>query len=221
MKKISIYLTTAIIMTVLLAPPAFAWRSVRTGQKNFERAWSAYILKKQDKADKYFTKSAEGFGIALKEYPPSRTAMFPSNLAMAGISFYYAGQYQQCIDTMDKAAYKDDKIWEAYIYTALSYARTDNNDETIKYLKAYIKSAPMQSMLSNEVKKQTTNLETNSGTLTAAADALDAAAFKQFNYNINLQGNNITNFNNQCTGSYWWRNNRSPCEQSRFPTRDN
>lgn len=221
MKKHLISLTAIVILSAMLAQPALAWRSVRTGQKNFERAWSAYHFKRQDKATGYFTDAADGFGKALKEYPPSRTAMFPSNLTMAGISFYYAGQYDQCIDAMGKAVYKDANIWEAYIYAALSHARLGNLDDTVKDLKAYIKSSPTQAMLSNDVKQQITDLETASATLPVAADSLEAALYKQFNYNTNLQKNNISNLNDLCSGSFWWRSNKSPCEQSRFPKNNN
>lgn len=204
------------VMATLFATSAFAWRSVRTGQKNFERAWSAYLFRRADNAQKYFTKAADAFGSALAEKPPSRTTMFASNLAMAGISFYHAGRYQDCIDAMDKAKRKERKLWEAYLFAALSHARLGDKAQTIESLKAYINTSPTQPILSSEVNRQLTDLETDSGTVGAAADVLDKAAFEQFENNMKFTGRAASNPNERCNGNYWWRTNRTPCSEKQY-----
>ncbi|QJB55257.1 tetratricopeptide repeat protein [Pseudodesulfovibrio sp. zrk46] len=222
MKTRNIAIAALIIATaVLAAHPAFAWQSVRVGQKNFERAWSAYSFKRYDKANEYFATSADAFAKALKEYPPSRTVMFPSNLTMTGISMYHAGRYQECIKVMAKAQYKDDTIMETYLFTALSYARLGNKDETTSWLEKFIKSYPMQRTIAAEANRQLTDLQTGSPDLKAVADAIDAAAIAQFQSNRVSTGNTLNAPNEQCNGNYWWRNYRAPCESSKFPQNSN
>lgn len=154
MKKTVVILVGLILAVVVLLSQAYAWRSVRTGQKNFERAWSAYLYKRAEKANEYFAKSADAFGLALAENPPSRTTMFTSNLTMAGISSYYAGRYDQAIDAMGKAIYKDDTIWEGFFYTALSYARKGDKAKTLEFMERYMRAHPSQPILSGEIRKQ-------------------------------------------------------------------
>lgn len=209
MKKQLTFIITIILTVSLLSSTAFAWRSVRTGQKNFERAWSALHFQRMDRAMEYFSKAAESFGQALAEQPPSRTTMFASNLTMAGMSLYYAGRYQECVDTMDKATSKDKRIWEGYLYKALSLASMEDKEGTIKALTAYIQSSPGQPILSSTVMKQLTDLETDSGSLAEAIPAIENAAVSQFENNYNLQIS--PNENNQCSGQYWWRYNKAPC----------
>ncbi len=216
MKKILGVLLGAALVIVLLTPSAQAWRSVRTGQKNFERAWSAFLFKRSDKATEYFGKAADAFGLALAENPPSRTTMFPSNLTMAGISAYYAGRYDQAINALDKAIYKDDTIWEAFLYTALSHARQGDKAKTVEYLERYLKSNPSQPILSNVVQKQLTDLQTDSGPLDGVAPALEEAAFRQFDNNVTFKGRNTSNDAGQCNGTFWWRNSKAPCSQGRI-----
>ena len=211
MKKSIIILLGAALAVVLLFPPAHAWRSVRTGQKNFERAWSAYLFKRQDRADEYFAKAADAFGQALAENPPSRTTMFVSNLTMAGISMYYAGRYDQAIDAMDKAIFKDDSVWEPFVYTALSHARKQGAPETVEFLKRYLKTNPGQPILSAEVQKLLAGLENGSASPDAAAEALENALLQQFINNINFTGRNPSSVDGLCDSPFWWRNNRAPC----------
>lgn len=216
MKKTIGVLLATVLAIVLLIPSAHAWRSVRTGQKNFERAWSAFLFKRSDKAMEYFGKAADAFGLALEENPPSRTTLFPSNLTMSGISAYYAGRYDQVIEALDKAIYKDDTIWEAYLYTALAYARQGDKAKTVEFLERYLKANPSQPILSNAVQKQLTDLQTDSGPLDSVAPALEAAAFRQFSNNVTFSNRDGSNDAGQCNGPFWWRNNRAPCNQNRI-----
>jgi len=217
-KSIIILLGTVLAVTMILSA-AYAWRSVRTGQKNFERAWSAYLFERTDKATEYFSKAADAFGLALAENPPSRTSMFASNLTMAGISSYYAGRYDQAIDAMDKAIYKDDTIREAYLYTALSNSRKGDKSKTLEFLTKYIKSHPTQSILSNSVQAQLTDLETDSGPLDAVAPAVEAAAYRQFINNVNFSGDDQGSVNSLCNSPFWWRSNRAPCSHNTLVNR--
>ncbi len=211
MKKQLAFITALFLITTMLTSTAFAWRSVRTGQKNFERAWSALHFKRMDNVDKYFTKAAEAYGQALAEKPPSRTTMFASNLTMAGMSLYYADRYQECVDAMDMAVKKDDRIWEGFLYKGLSLAAMDEKEEAVKAFIAYMKSSPGQPILSSAVEKQITDLETDSGTLTTAIPIIEKAAVDQFQNNVTLQ--NTPRESEQCSAMYWWRYNKAPCTE--------
>lgn len=209
MKKRLTVLIAAVLIVVVSASSAFAWRSVRTGQKNFERAWSAYILNRPDMAKQYYARAADAFGEALAENPPSRSAMFASNLTMAGMSLYHVGRYQEAVAAMDKAASKDTRNWEAYLFKGLSYAAMDNKAEAIKAFTAFVQCSSGESIISNEVSKQLVNLETDSGSLGKAAAAIGAASDEQYHANFNRQTPSSTN--EECNGTYWWRYNREPC----------
>lgn len=209
MKKHLTPLLIVIVATTVFASSAFAWRSVRTGQKNFERAWSAYLFKRPDRADKYFTKAANAFGEALAENPPSRTTMFASNLTMAGMSLYYAGRYQEAVDAMDKARSKDRRIWETYLFSALAYASMQDKGEAIKSMEAFLNASPGQPILSNAVQHQLTDLQTDSGTLETAVTVIEKATAQQYENNYTLT--NTPNPAERCNGNYWWRYNKAPC----------
>ena len=214
MKKTIIILLGAVLAVALFLPSAHAWRSVRTGQKNFERAWSAYLFKNQDRADQYFAKAADAFAQALAENPPSRTTMFVSNLTQAGMSMYYAGRYDQAIDAMDKAIFKDDSVWEPFIYTALSQARKGDAREAVIFLKRYLKANPNQPFLSDEVQKQIEGVEEKGASIEDAAAALDGVLLQQFINNLNFRGRNPGSVDGLCEGRFWWRYNRAPCAQN-------
>lgn len=109
------------------------------------------------------------------------------------------------------AVRKDSRIWEGYLYSGLSYAAMDEKTETINALTAYIKSSPGQPILSNAVKKQLTDLETDSGSLADALSVIEKAAEDQFENNYALQ--NSPNERNQCSGQFWWRYNKAPCSE--------
>jgi tetratricopeptide (TPR) repeat protein len=214
MKKTPIILTIALLAAAVLAPcTAGAWTSVRTGQKNFERAWSAYVFRRPDMAAKYFARAADAFGAGLAEDPPSRTTMFPSNLTMAGMSLYYAGRYQEVAAPMEKVMAKDDRIWEAPLYAALASARLGDAAGTIRLFKLYLESSPTQSILSGVVKRQLDALETGSPSLADVVAAVEQAAFDQFDANINQSIGRTSNAQDECDGIYWWRFNRSPCAE--------
>jgi len=216
-KKIAILLTLSLTI-FLLTPSAFAWRSVRTGQKNFERAWQAYTYLQQDKAVEYFKTSADAYAKALAADPPSRTARFASTLAMAGISFYYAGRYAECIEAMETAHRKEKRIWEANLFIGLSHARLGEKAKAIESLNAYLESLPSQRILSNSVTEQIKDIEGDSTSLADAADHIDKATTSQFVDNINFNHSPRTSNPSieRCSGTYWWRNNRAPCESTGY-----
>ncbi|MEF2230809.1 MAG: hypothetical protein V3571_07760 [Pseudodesulfovibrio sp.] len=213
MKKIFFLCLAGLLVAALFVPDSHAWISARMGQKSFERAWNAFLSKRADDARQYFYKAADAYGLALDENPPSRTTMFPSSLTMAGISAYYGGRYELSVTAMGKAIEKDDSIWEAYIYTAMSKARMDDKAGTIDFLEQYLKSNPGQSILSNEVQKQLTDLQTNSGSLDQAAPALEDAVFRQFSNNFTFVNRTANDPAGLCDGTFWWRYNKAPCDR--------
>jgi len=215
MHRITITILTAILLLATVAP-AQAWRSVQNGDKNFERAWRTYSSRQTDKADGYFARSAEAYSDALKDDPPSRTARFPSTLAKAGISFYYAKRYQECVNTMKLTLTRDKRMWEPALYTALSYARLGDSENTIKTLQNFVTSLSSQRIISDAAVIQIKALETGTATLDSAADALDAATQQQFIENINRNNSprDIGLTAERCNGTYWWRRNMAPCHSS-------
>jgi len=212
MRKMLILIAAVIFAAALYSADSHAWISARTGQRNFERAWSAFMSKQSDTAMEYFAKSADAYGLALDENPPSRTTTFPSNLVMAGIAGYYAGRNDQVLEAMGKALDKDDSIWEGYIYSALAYARMNDKAHAEEFLEKYIKSNPSQSILSSEVLRQISNLD-DGAVVTNVVSPLENALFDQFHNNVVFVGNRSDDPSGMCGGAYWWRNNRQPCDK--------
>lgn len=213
--KRSIIVLTVLLSLTMLACSAHAWRSIRTGQKNFERAWSSWLYKRPDKAAEEFSKAADAFAAALAEVPPSRTTEFPSNLTMAGISLYFAGRYEQCYSPMEMAARKDRTIWEALLIPAMASARLGDKEATAKYLDAYLQSPSDQFVINSEAVKQQQALKAGSANLDAMADALEAAMLQQILRNVNTVGRRAPLPVNQCNGQFWWRYSRKPCHDER------
>ena len=218
MNKYTTPLLVFIFAFVLFGPPAFAWKEVRTGQRNFERAWQAYTSSQPDKANKFFKVAATAYAEALAADPPSRTARYASTLTMAGISFYYAGRHEECIDAMGLAYKKENKVWEANLFIGLSNARLGDKARAVEFLNLYLQSMPSQRILSSSVTQQLKNLETGSGSLSDSV--------KQIEKVLPLQFINNTTFNNaprssnpsfeRCGGSFWWRKNKAPCSGSGY-----
>lgn len=218
-KQLSIILVVITTIT-LLASCAFAWRSIRTGQKNFERAWRAYLSQQPEKAADYYVKAADAFGQALAETPPSRSTMFPSNLAMAGMSLYNAGQYEASINAMEMAAKKDKNLWESYLYAGLSQAQLGNASEAVNGLNAYLDAAPAQAILSAEVEKQITALEAGPTRMDSNIAALEKAMLAQSMRNYTFSKRMPPNSSlEHCSGQYWWRYNKAPCDANSTPLR--
>ncbi|MFH1914457.1 MAG: hypothetical protein ABIK45_09320 [Pseudomonadota bacterium] len=212
MKKTQIALLMALLTAALLVPsPATAWVSVRTGQKNFERAWLAYTSRRFDQANQHFVKAADAFGAGLAEDPPSRTAMFASNLTMAGMSLYYAGRYAEVGAPMHKVMDKENRVWEAPLYAALAAARLGDKATTVDLLTRYLKTSPTQPILSAEVRRQLDALDSGAPPLAQVTEAIDGAAFEQFDNNINFVGSRGGEMQEYCDGIYWWRSNKQPC----------
>ncbi|MUM78667.1 hypothetical protein GKC30_13585 [Pseudodesulfovibrio sp. F-1] len=212
MKKKQTILLIALLAVALLAPlPAMAWSSVRTGQKNFERAWLAYTFRRFDQASQHFAQAADAFAAGLAETPPSRTTLFASNLTMAGMSLYYAGRYAEVATPMKRVMDREKRVWEAPLYAALAAARLGDKSSTIALLDAYLKTSPGQPILSAEVSRQLDALESGQPPLTQVAQAIEEAAFAQFDGNINRLSDRRESTSQSCDGNYWWRNNRQPC----------
>jgi len=212
MKKQQTILLIALLAAALMAPvPAMAWSSVRTGQKNFERAWLAYTFRRFDQASQYFARAADAFGAGLAETPPSRTTMFASNLTMAGMSLYYAGRYAEVAAPMKRVMDRENRVWEAPLYAALAAARLGDKATAVDLFTRYLKTSPGQPILSAEVSRQLDVLESGAPSLTQVAQDIEQAAFAQFDNNINLISDRRESTSQACDGNYWWRNNRQPC----------
>lgn len=213
LKNRSLICLVTVLACVMLASSAFAWQSVRTGKKDFERGWRAYLSKQPQKAAGYFAESADAFGQALAEDPPSRTAMFASNLTMAGMSMYFAGRYEKSVSIMQMVAEDDDSIWESYIMAALSQGRLGHADSMEEGLDAYLDAAPAQSVLSNMVQKQQTALEKGETTPENAVAAIEKSMRKQFVKNYTFSRRSIHEGKEHCSGSFWWRYYKAPCSR--------
>ena len=215
-QTIVILLTAALLISA--AVPALAWRSVRAGDKNFERAWRAYTSKQTDKANRYFTDAADDYGQALKEDPPSRTTRFPTTLIKAGISFYQAKRYLECVDTMKLTHRRNERIWEADLFSALAYARLGDSEKTLKELALFMEALSSQRLITSAVTVQVKGLEDGSISLDSAANTLESVTQQQFvkNVSINNSPQKSTIPNERCTGNYWWRYNATPCNSGGF-----
>ncbi|NDV18536.1 hypothetical protein GO013_03770 [Pseudodesulfovibrio sp. JC047] len=217
-KTTTILLTAALVLATAI--PAQAWRSIQNGDRNFERAWRAYTSRQTDKATGYFTKAADLYAEGLNQDPPTRTARFPSTLAKAGIAFYAAGRYQECIETMKLTLTRDDRMWEPALYTALSYARLGDAEKTKEELHHFVTRLSSQRFISDMVTKQITELEAGTTSLDAAADALDSVTQYQFieNINRNYSPRDVGLATERCNAAYWWRRNMEPCSASGIVT---
>jgi len=217
MHKYTTALLTVALAFTLLSAPAFAWQAVRSGQKSFKRAWRAYTSLQQDKATMYFKKAATSYAKALAADPPSRTARFASTLTMAGMSFYYAGQLDACINAMHLASSKNKKIWEAYLFTGLSHARQGDKAKTVEFLNRYLESRPSQRILSNSVTQQIENMEADSGSLDDAVTQIEKSTMSQYVDNIIHTNTRSSNPSiERCSGAYWWRKYKAPCSETGY-----
>jgi tetratricopeptide (TPR) repeat protein len=200
-------------MALFLTSACPAAASARGGDRNFERAWRVFSNSQTDKAVEYFKKAAQEYAQALQEDPPSRTMRFPSTLIKAGISFYYAGDYDQCVKTMKLAVRKDERIWEADIYTALSQARQGDADAALKSLGLFLDSMSSQRFITNEVVSQMPGMKDGSVPLANGMELIEQSVQRQIVDNVvktkNRRAGPIPK--EQCSGPYWWRMSASPC----------
>lgn len=213
MKTRSLTILFIVSLCFLLTTTASAWRDTRMGDRNFERAWSAYMFKRTDAAKQYFTKAANSYAEGLAQNPPPRSALFVSTLVKSGMSFYFADQFEQCVKTMGMAMEKDKRIWETYLFSALAQAALGNKDQTIAMLKQYQRVEPYQPRISNALGKQFSDLEAGSVSLEEARQIIEAATQDQFINNMTVTGQGAATGKEQCNGNYWWRNNKAPCER--------
>ncbi|QGY38774.1 hypothetical protein GM415_01015 [Pseudodesulfovibrio cashew] len=215
MNKI-VLLLVALIATVVLSLSALAVSPVRSGEKNFERAWKSLMTRNADKAAQYFGTAADAFAEALAGDPPSRTTRFPSNLTKAGMSLYYAGRYKESIDALNRIPEREKDMWEAALYRALSYGRLGDREAMVRWLNIYLDLYPSQPILSSEVQRQLDGLDSGSAAPDAAAAALDDSAIKQFRNNVLVKQKGSLAGPENCNGAFWWRNYRAPCTQKQF-----
>lgn len=212
------FLAILLATITILCAPAQAWLSVRTATRNFERAWSAAMSKRDDAAREYFQRSADAFGQALAENPPSRTTTFLSNLAMAGMSLYEAGRYRESVEAMAMARNEDrgQDAWEVPLYLGLARGQLGERKEMMDALQSFLDIQVYQPMLSNAVSRELAALEQGTATPEAAAGAIHAAAMAQFDYNVNIDTLRNDRPDSACNGRFWWRTNAEPCSHKTF-----
>lgn len=205
-------------LTILaLALPALA-DSVYTGDRNFERAWRVYVTRNNPKAEEYFTAAARAYAAALQKDPQERTMRFQSSMVKAGISMYFAGDYDLCIKTLTQAQGKKDKIWDAALFTALAQGRKGDTDATLKAFDKFLDANPSQRYITTEMAKVLPGVKDGSVKLADAIDGIERETQRQFVNNVNRYNhlNGTIPASEACSGAYWWRKNISPCSQDMF-----
>lgn len=216
-KYISIVMVAALVL--LVASPVWAWKDVRTGARNFEKAWQAYTSLMDDKARGHFVVAADAFAKGLNADPTSRSARQSSNLTMAGISFYMVGRYAESVDAMNMAYRVENKMWEANLFIGLSWLRQGDKTKGLEFLQKYLESMPSQRILSNMVAKQMGEMNDGVTDLDEAAANIDKAVQLQFIHNISLNYSpcSLSPSTEQCRGPYWWRRNSARCDLTSCP----
>ena len=208
----------ALILAVAAVLAACSTPPVKTADKNFERAWLAYTTLRTDKAYEYFAEAADYYEKALSLDPPSRVAQYPSSRVKAGMSYYFAGRYAQCIESMLASRRAGDRIWEADLFTGLAHARQGDRDNAIGNFALFLEGLPPVRTLFEIVRSQIAALETGAD-LDESADLLEKAVQEQVvtDIRVTVSPNTIVPISERCDGTFWWRHNKQPCSASRDP----
>lgn len=209
-------LIIALIAIVVMALPSQALSPVRLGEKNFERGWLRLVDNSRDAANDHFSTGADAFAEALAQDPRSRSTNFDSNLTKAGMSFYYAGRYDESIKAMAEVYNEKTTLWESAIYPATAYAFLGDKTKTLEWLKVFHNMYSGQHDIANTAVRVIKDLEKGNMDVRQAAATLDKALTMQFIRNVGLKGQNHVFGNEKCSGSYWWRFNRKPCKRKRL-----
>lgn len=212
MRKISLILLAVIVLLTTVAPTT---ASVSGGDREFERAWRVFTARQEDRATDYFKAAAALYGEAMSEDPMGRTMRFQSTLLKAGISSYYAGQYDQSIKAMGLAVRKGERIWESDLYTALSYAMKGDKEKAMEFIGKFMDSMSSQRFITDAVQRQMPGLKAGTTSLEDGFADIDDATKKQFVDNILRNSNRRTMGTpmEQCSGTFWWRLNAAPCNR--------
>lgn len=209
----------AALLVLALALPTLA-DPVNDGDRNFERAWRVYATRNNAKAIEYFQASAKAYDAAQAENPPSRIMRFQSIQVKAGISQYFAGEYDACIKTMEGAMGEKDQnnIWDAALFAALAQGKKGDKDAFLKGIDRFLNSASSQRLITAEVSKVLPGVKDGSMSPADAAAAIDKETQHQFVVNITRydQRRGVSSSTESCDGSYWWRMNSRPCPQGRL-----
>lgn len=212
---------SSIVLTliVLLATALPASADVRTGDRNFDRAWRVYVTKNNEKAVQYFKASAAGYQDALAAEPMERTMNFQSTQIKAGIAFYFAGEYQACVKIMKTALGEKDKIWDAALFMALAQGRLGDQQAMQDSLKLFVDANPSQRYITTEMTRDLPALTGGSLSLADFLDAMDGQTQRQFVENVNRYDKRagVIPATESCDGQYWWRKNSSPCMRGTYP----
>ncbi|AMK12645.1 hypothetical protein [Pseudodesulfovibrio indicus] len=206
-------------LAVLLASALPVTADVRTGDRNFERAWRVYVTRNTERAMEYFKASAAGYEDALKMDPMERTMNFESTQIKASIAFYFAGQFQACVKTAKTALGDKNKIWDAALFMALAQGRMGDQDAMTDSFKLFLDANPSQRYITTELSKDLPALTGGTMSLADFLDAMDSQVQRQFVDNV-MRYNNRAGMipaTESCDGQFWWRKNSSPCMRGVYP----
>lgn len=208
-----------LVLAVLLAAALPANADVRTGDRNFNRAWRVYVTKNNAKAVEYFKASAAGYQDALAAEPMERTMNFQSTQIKAGIAFYFAGQYDACVKIMKTALGDKDKVWDAALFMALAQGRLGDQDAMDASFKLFLDANPSQRYITTELSKDQPAMTGGTLSLSDFLDAMDAQTQQQFVVNVNRydKRSGVIPATEGCDGQFWWRKNSSPCMRGVYP----
>lgn len=184
---------------------------IKKADKNFERAWLAFTSLRTDKAIDYFEEAAAYYEEAISQ--DSRVADYPSSRVKAGMALYFAGRYEQCIDSMAASHHANERIWEADLFTGLAYARLGDAEHALKNLTLFMDGRPSPRQLFEAVKEQASALDEGGASLDHAADTLEKAMQNQMIAIIKttLSTSTVKPDTEKCSGPFWWRRNKQPC----------
>lgn len=210
MRKLSIF-AVALFAVLLFALPSEAVSPLRKGQKGFERGWNLLSYTNRDAAVEEFAGGADGFAEALAENPRSRATNFDSNIARAGMTFYFAGRYQEAVDVLTEAYDPNSRAWETALYTAMSYAAMGNAAKTKEWLEKFLDMHSGERYIANEAVDQLEAMENGSVSMESVAAAMDASVMDQIRNNVRTISRKTAFPGEGCSGTYWWRNARTPC----------
>jgi len=172
-----------------------------------------------DKAIPHFKNAAAEYSEALQQDPPPRTMRFTSTLIKAGISFFYAGDYQQCIKAMGMAVKQNKKMWESPLFSSLAQAKLGNKEATFKSLQAFQDAQPSQRLISKAISAQLPGMQNGAVPFDTGMATIEKAVQDQFAYNWTHKGNQRSTPLEACSGTFWWRNNPAPCLTGVLPPR--
>lgn len=201
----------ALILLVIALFACDNMTPARKGNKDFERAWRSLMLKDFAKASDYFADGAEDYAEALADKSDSRLIEFGSTQAKAGMSFYFAGRYQEAADTMKALADVEKELWEAPLFAALSHGRLGDREAFVHWLELFRANNPGLAKLNETMRATVIGLTSRTMSLEEATETLEQGVISQYIHNVRIGVTTGTIGKERCEGQYWWRFYDTPC----------